>query len=152
MNTDERGLDSLTERVLGAVFEVSNTLGAGFLEKVYERALLTELGLRGIRATAQASFPMTSTGRGKVIRSFARLVVASRFGRAMLAPFQVFLPEASISRSSPVSGSRNFQKVHPLVCGNGRPGGAPITDLRAIPPAVERESQDSPLTVTVPSF
>jgi hypothetical protein len=28
-------LDSLTERVLGAVFEVTNTLGAGFLEKVY---------------------------------------------------------------------------------------------------------------------
>ena len=43
MNTDERRYcDSLTERVLGAVFEVSNTLGAGFLEKVYERALLTE--------------------------------------------------------------------------------------------------------------
>jgi PD-(D/E)XK nuclease superfamily len=29
--------DSLTECVIGAVFEVSNTLGAGFLEKVYER-------------------------------------------------------------------------------------------------------------------
>jgi hypothetical protein len=30
MNTDERGyFDALTERVLGAVFEVSNTLGAG---------------------------------------------------------------------------------------------------------------------------
>ncbi len=31
MNTDEHGfLNSLTEQVLGAVFEVSNTLGAGF--------------------------------------------------------------------------------------------------------------------------
>ena len=28
MNADN--LDSLTERVLGAIFEVSNTLGAGF--------------------------------------------------------------------------------------------------------------------------
>jgi GxxExxY protein len=63
MNADERGyFDSLTERVLGAVIEVSNTLGAGFLEKVYERALLRELGLRGIRATAQASFPVTYKG------------------------------------------------------------------------------------------
>jgi hypothetical protein len=35
MNADE--LDSLTERVLGAVFEVANTLGAGFLEKVYQQ-------------------------------------------------------------------------------------------------------------------
>ena len=44
--------DSLTEGVLGAVFEVSNTLGAGCLEKVYERALLRELSFRGIRAAA----------------------------------------------------------------------------------------------------
>ena len=50
--------DSLTEQVLGAVFEVSNTLGAGFLEKVYERALLTELHLRGICAKTQVSFPV----------------------------------------------------------------------------------------------
>ena len=50
--------DSLTAHVLSAVFEVSNTLGAGFLEKVYQRALLRELGLRSIQATAQASFPV----------------------------------------------------------------------------------------------
>jgi hypothetical protein len=31
MNTDEHGLNTLSEKVLGAVFEVSNTLGAGFL-------------------------------------------------------------------------------------------------------------------------
>ena len=60
MNADQ--LDSLTERVLGAVFEVTNTLGAGFLEKVYQRALLRELGLRGIRAVAEASFTVTYTG------------------------------------------------------------------------------------------
>src|SRR5450759_548287 len=59
MNADKDKLDSLTERVLDAVFEVTNTLGAGFLEKVYQRALLRELGLRGIRATAEASFTVT---------------------------------------------------------------------------------------------
>ncbi len=57
MDTDKRrSLDSLSEQVISAVFEVSNTLGSGFLEKVYERALLRELKLRGIQATAQASF------------------------------------------------------------------------------------------------
>jgi GxxExxY protein len=62
MNTDERGFfDSLTERVIGAVLEVSNTLGVGFLEKIYERALLRELELRGIRATAQAPLPVVYT-------------------------------------------------------------------------------------------
>src|ERR1017187_4204019 len=59
-NADQ--LDSLTERVLGAVFEVTNTLGAGFLEKVYQRALLGELGLRGIRPVAEASFTVTYKG------------------------------------------------------------------------------------------
>ena len=49
--------------MLGAVFEVSHTLGAGFLEKVYERAWLHELRLRGIQAVAQASFPVLYKGR-----------------------------------------------------------------------------------------
>jgi GxxExxY protein len=63
MNTDENGLsDALTETVIGAVFEVSHTLGAGFLEKVYERALLTELRLRGIRVEAQVRFPVVYKG------------------------------------------------------------------------------------------
>ena len=48
--------------MLGAVFEASHTLGAGFLEKVYQRALLRELSLRGIRATAEASFAITHKG------------------------------------------------------------------------------------------
>jgi GxxExxY protein len=61
--TDEvEGIESLTEGVLAAVFEVSNVLGAGFLEKVYERALLRELGLRGIRAAGQASFAVSYKG------------------------------------------------------------------------------------------
>jgi GxxExxY protein len=44
-------------------FGVSNTLGAGFLEKLYERALLVELGHRGIHATSQASIPVAYKGR-----------------------------------------------------------------------------------------
>jgi hypothetical protein len=34
MNDDGRNMNALTERVIGAAFEVSNTVGAGFLEKV----------------------------------------------------------------------------------------------------------------------
>jgi GxxExxY protein len=63
MNTDERrSLDSLTERVIGAVFEVANTLGGGFLEKVYERALLRELKLQGLQAESQVSFSVAYKG------------------------------------------------------------------------------------------
>jgi GxxExxY protein len=63
MNADERRCpDSLTENVIGAMLEVSNTIGAGFLEKVYERALLRELSLRGLRAKAQVSFSVMYKG------------------------------------------------------------------------------------------
>ena len=67
-------MDSLTERVRGAVFEVSNTLGAGFLEKVYEHALIRELALRGIRASAQASLAVTYKGQ-EVGKYFAAILV-----------------------------------------------------------------------------
>jgi len=43
----------LSYQIMAAVFEVHNELGSGFLEKVYERALLKELCLRGITAEAQ---------------------------------------------------------------------------------------------------
>ncbi len=55
-------LDELVERVVGAVYEVANVLGAGFLEKVYERALVRELGLRGLRVKSQAAFPVGYSG------------------------------------------------------------------------------------------
>jgi GxxExxY protein len=75
MNADEqRCPDSLTEHVLSAIFEVSNTLGAGFLEKVYERALLRELALRNISATPQASFAVTYKGQS-VGEYFADILV-----------------------------------------------------------------------------
>ena len=52
MNTNEHEsemADAVMESVIGAAYEVSNVLGAGFLEKVYERALTRELALRGGR-------------------------------------------------------------------------------------------------------
>jgi hypothetical protein len=61
MNTDrnrqnEAGTDKpelypeqeLTEKILRAAFAVHNTLGAGFLERVYSNALAVELRAQGI--------------------------------------------------------------------------------------------------------
>ena len=59
---DREELDALSERVIGAFFEVSNGLGAGFLEKVYEKALLQELALMGIRVKAQVPFSVFYKG------------------------------------------------------------------------------------------
>ena len=75
MNTASRGsFDASTEQALGAVFEVSNTLGAGFLEKVNRPALLHELPPSGIRAAAEVSFPVRYKGHG-VGEYFAGLLV-----------------------------------------------------------------------------
>jgi GxxExxY protein len=41
MNTDtDIRLNSLTEKIIGCAFEISNTLGCGFLEKPYENAMV----------------------------------------------------------------------------------------------------------------
>jgi GxxExxY protein len=66
--------EELTGRILGAAFDVSNTLGAGFLEKVYARALLHELHLRGMRAVPEVSFSVGYKGQ-RVGEYFADIVV-----------------------------------------------------------------------------
>ena len=45
--------DSLTEIIIGCAMRVSNTLGVGFLEKVYENALAIELRRAGLQAEQQ---------------------------------------------------------------------------------------------------
>jgi GxxExxY protein len=56
-------LEALVENVIGAAYEVSNILGAGFVEKVYERALLQELRLRGVPAATQPPFSVEYKGK-----------------------------------------------------------------------------------------
>ena len=52
----------LSYQIIAAVFEVHNHLGSGFLEKVYEKALLREFQLRGIKAVTQKELPVSYKG------------------------------------------------------------------------------------------
>ncbi|MCL6613018.1 MAG: GxxExxY protein [Firmicutes bacterium] len=45
--------DELTEAIIGCAFKVHNTLGPGFLEKVYENALAIELRNAGLLVEQQ---------------------------------------------------------------------------------------------------
>ena len=45
---------NLTEKIIGAAYAVYNTLGWGFLEKVYENALVVELEKIGIKLVQHA--------------------------------------------------------------------------------------------------
>ena len=62
MNTDDPGLNGLSERIIGCAFAVSNTLGVGFLEKVYENALAHELRKAGLTVQQQYSMAVRYDG------------------------------------------------------------------------------------------
>jgi len=47
--------EEITERILSTAFAVSNELGSGFLESVYERSLLIALRQNGLSAESQVS-------------------------------------------------------------------------------------------------
>jgi len=55
MNTDgdKSGMDRVTEKIIGCAFTVGNRLGCGFLEKIYENALVIELRKAGLRVSQQ---------------------------------------------------------------------------------------------------
>jgi GxxExxY protein len=55
-------INDLTHKVIGSAYKVHNTLGPGFLEKVYENALKLELKKRGIDARQQIKLPVWYEG------------------------------------------------------------------------------------------
>jgi len=55
-------MDQLTGSIIGAAFKVSNALGPGFLEKVYENALAQELTRSGLTALQQQGIQVRYEG------------------------------------------------------------------------------------------
>lgn len=53
----------LTSEIIAAAFEVSNNLGAGFLERVYENSLRVELEIRGLVVETQKQVRINYKGR-----------------------------------------------------------------------------------------
>ena len=54
--------ENLTYTVIGAAMEVHNVLGGGFLEIVYQRALVKEFSLRKISFVEQMKLPVSYKG------------------------------------------------------------------------------------------
>jgi GxxExxY protein len=79
MNQSREGLMMLQRErmsyvIRGCVFEVYRQLGCGYLEKVYERALLRELSLHGLQAETQV--PLEVRYKGLVVGEyFADMIV-----------------------------------------------------------------------------
>lgn len=54
--------EELTERIIGAAIEVHRQLGPGFIESIYERALVIELPKRGLDTSRQHKVPILYDG------------------------------------------------------------------------------------------
>ena len=61
-------INAVTYAIRGAVFEVNRVLGSGFLEKVYENALILELQKRGLKAECQV--PLKVSYKGMVVGDY----------------------------------------------------------------------------------
>jgi GxxExxY protein len=60
--------EDITKKILEACFEVSNELGIGYLESVYERSLLIALRQKGLKAENQ--IPLQVKFRGEPVGEF----------------------------------------------------------------------------------
>ncbi|CAN5770013.1 hypothetical protein BH24ACI1_BH24ACI1_04580 [soil metagenome] len=60
--------EKIIGKILEACFKVSNELGIGYLESVYEKALLVALRQKGLKAENQ--IPLQVKFRGEVIGEF----------------------------------------------------------------------------------
>jgi GxxExxY protein len=61
-------MKELTYTINGAIYEVNRQLGSGFLEKVYESALLIELHERGLKAERQV--PISVNYKGNIVGEY----------------------------------------------------------------------------------
>lgn len=73
----EPRLEKLTERIIGAGFEVSKALGHGFLETVYKKALTLELRRQGLAAVQEVPYKVHYLGE-QIGTYLADLVVEDR--------------------------------------------------------------------------
>jgi GxxExxY protein len=70
-------LQSISEQIIGAAFEVHNILGYGFLERVYQRAMQVELQLRGIKVELEPQIKVQF--KGAIVGDYAAdLLIADK--------------------------------------------------------------------------
>lgn len=67
--------DLLTERIIGCAYKVYNTLGSGFIESVYKKALLIELRAAGLQAFEE--LPVNVFYQSQVVGSFFADIVVN---------------------------------------------------------------------------
>lgn len=67
-------LEDITYKINNAIFEVNRILGAGFLEKIYENALMIELREKGLKVENQVPISVIYKGN-RIGEYFADILV-----------------------------------------------------------------------------
>lgn len=67
--------EELTGKIIGAAIEVHRQLGPGFIESIYENALVYELRKRGLRVEQQLEVPIVYDGKIEVGKHWLDLFV-----------------------------------------------------------------------------
>jgi len=98
MNTDAHRLNPLTEKIIGCAYRVGNILGCGFLEKVYENALVIELEKAGLLVEQQ--YPITILYDGEIVGEYVADLLVEK---------QILVETKAV---------RNFDDVHFAQCMN----------------------------------
>jgi GxxExxY protein len=98
MQTDKEHLNSLTEVIIGCAYAVANALGVGYLEKVYENALVVALRNAGLKVLQQVEYNVIYEGHN-VGKYIADLVV----NESVLVELKAV---------------RDFEAVHTAICIN----------------------------------
>ena len=64
----KEAINQITEKIIGCAYKVSNNLGTGFLEKVYENALMFEIQKTGL--TVEQQKPIKVLYKGIIVGDF----------------------------------------------------------------------------------
>lgn len=81
----------VTNAIISAFYTVYNTLGYGFLEKVYENALIIELAKRGIAASPQ--HPITVFYEGSIVGEYVADILVAGSVIIEIKAVKALLPE-----------------------------------------------------------
>ena len=85
--------EQLTERIIRIVFEVSNELGCGFLESVYQKALFIALVEDGLKAEPQRQLNVMF--RGQCVGEFFADIIVEDIVLIELKSVRALAPEHS---------------------------------------------------------
>ena len=117
-------IDDITYQIRGAVFEVNRVLGHGFLEKVYEKALMIELKRRGLNVGNQV--PLKVIYKEEIVGEYfadllveGRVIVEIKAVRHLLKEYQAqllnYLKATGIQVGLLVNFTRNKAEIKRMV-------------------------------------